>query len=448
MSKKVLIGLAISAIACGAVNAEAGYRISQVTTDPVAKAYAWLGDTGHIGWTSNNEVFSYDDDADQITQVTVNNRYDTIRGTNSRGDLLVHSYIPGCPSGGTNHCEFAYQLYEASSGDLIDLTIPGNSGVQVDDGQINNNGDFAVTRGNWSSYAMTFSSSPDYALNQVSETTYLNYHPDMNNNGDVAWSGPGTGGGYYLFKYNNSTGMTERVTQLTTWSGSQTINDNGDIVFFNSTVAGPGVSYYTAASDTVDNLSSIITGVSSTGHGYKGLNNNGYIAGKTGSYPYTTRLLNTATGTYADFPNAIHPYLTDDSLIMKINGAVTVYDIAAGTSSVVVASNTAAYPKVNSIGDVVYTDTVAGVSQVFKAEFMEMSIAVTKASYDADSLHIQATSDHGTEALLEVVGFGPMEWNAKKGHWELKLENVAEVGQTITVAGDEGSATVPVDFNN
>ena len=76
------------------------------------------------------------------------------------------------------------------------------------------------------------------------------------------------------------------------------------------------------------------------------------------------------------------------------------------------------------------------------------NVTITKAQYDQQKqkLSVRATTDD-PNAVLTVVGYGQMTWNAKKGRWELKLQPVSPGPTTVTVTSTSGgSATSNVTF--
>jgi hypothetical protein len=90
-------------------------------------------------------------------------------------------------------------------------------------------------------------------------------------------------------------------------------------------------------------------------------------------------------------------------------------------------------------GQTATVDFVAGPS-------LANTIVVTKALYTniKTTLSIEATSDYGVDAALEVEGFGPMVWDGKFGKWVYNNLSVPAPPATVTVSGPEGSQTVTV----
>lgn len=74
----------------------------------------------------------------------------------------------------------------------------------------------------------------------------------------------------------------------------------------------------------------------------------------------------------------------------------------------------------------------------------EVPIDITEAQYDYvnDLLSVKATSELGAADPLEVVGYGPMFWNANKGVWELEVAEVTSPPAMITVCGTYGCGTI------
>ncbi|MGE5893411.1 MAG: MopE-related protein, partial [bacterium] len=75
----------------------------------------------------------------------------------------------------------------------------------------------------------------------------------------------------------------------------------------------------------------------------------------------------------------------------------------------------------------------------------DLTITIIKATYAARkrSLTVEATSSLGSEANLELVGFGPMTWVTNKSKWTITKKDVASPG-TVTVSGIEGSESAEV----
>ncbi len=75
----------------------------------------------------------------------------------------------------------------------------------------------------------------------------------------------------------------------------------------------------------------------------------------------------------------------------------------------------------------------------------DLTIDITKANYNSkrDKLSVQATSDLGAAAMLEVVGYGPMTWKSNKQKWVLNIRPAGGDPGSTTVIGIEGQETVP-----
>ena len=73
----------------------------------------------------------------------------------------------------------------------------------------------------------------------------------------------------------------------------------------------------------------------------------------------------------------------------------------------------------------------------------DLTIAVTKAVHTRrnDTLTVEATSAQAQFAHLEVVGFGPLVWNAKRSKWAGTFVPAGGNPLEITVQGIEGSVT-------
>jgi len=79
------------------------------------------------------------------------------------------------------------------------------------------------------------------------------------------------------------------------------------------------------------------------------------------------------------------------------------------------------------------------------------TIDITKADYNErdETLEVRATTDYGSAAALEVVGFGAMSWHSQSNEWRLTIESLApaDAPTSVTVIGPEGSFTAPVSFD-
>jgi len=75
----------------------------------------------------------------------------------------------------------------------------------------------------------------------------------------------------------------------------------------------------------------------------------------------------------------------------------------------------------------------------------DLTIEILSAVYGAkkDTLDVEATSALGADANLEVVGYGPMEWDRKADTWIFSARSVGGDPGTITVSGPEGSESSP-----
>ena len=73
---------------------------------------------------------------------------------------------------------------------------------------------------------------------------------------------------------------------------------------------------------------------------------------------------------------------------------------------------------------------------------------VTSAEYECKGkeLEIEATSDLGQLADLDVEGFGAMKWKERKQLWTLEIKRLKKrnVPPTVTVTGVEGTVTATV----
>jgi len=70
-----------------------------------------------------------------------------------------------------------------------------------------------------------------------------------------------------------------------------------------------------------------------------------------------------------------------------------------------------------------------------------LTIEIIEAVYtiDSDKLSVEATSNLGSAAALELSGFGPMKWDRKKAKWTVSIRNADGDPGLVTVSGIEGS---------
>ena len=76
----------------------------------------------------------------------------------------------------------------------------------------------------------------------------------------------------------------------------------------------------------------------------------------------------------------------------------------------------------------------------------DLTIDILTALYASkgDKLSVEATSDLGDAANLELVGFGPMKWSRKSETWSIDVPKVGGNPGTITVTGVEGAESAAV----
>lgn len=74
----------------------------------------------------------------------------------------------------------------------------------------------------------------------------------------------------------------------------------------------------------------------------------------------------------------------------------------------------------------------------------DLTIVVSKVSYSTkrDTLAVEASSDLGKNAALQLDGVGTMSWSRKKQIWSITVRNVGGDPGTVTVSGPEGSVSV------
>ena len=71
----------------------------------------------------------------------------------------------------------------------------------------------------------------------------------------------------------------------------------------------------------------------------------------------------------------------------------------------------------------------------------DLTIDIIKADYtvDSGSLAVEATSDLGIDANLELDGYGAMKWNRKRAKWSITVAPAGGDPGTVIVSGIEGS---------
>jgi len=74
----------------------------------------------------------------------------------------------------------------------------------------------------------------------------------------------------------------------------------------------------------------------------------------------------------------------------------------------------------------------------------DLTIDITNALYTSASqtLTVEATSDLGADANLELIGYGPMKWNRKKNLWSVNIGSVPNDPGMVTVRGIEGEESM------
>ncbi len=73
----------------------------------------------------------------------------------------------------------------------------------------------------------------------------------------------------------------------------------------------------------------------------------------------------------------------------------------------------------------------------------DLTIVISTASYNKRraTLTVEATSNLGKAAALEVAGYGAMSWSSSRKRWSLTVRRVSTAPTSVTVTGVEGSAT-------
>jgi bacillopeptidase F len=78
----------------------------------------------------------------------------------------------------------------------------------------------------------------------------------------------------------------------------------------------------------------------------------------------------------------------------------------------------------------------------------DLTIDILSAVYGTkkDTLDVEASSELGQDANLEVVGYGTMKWDRKAGIWTLSARSIGGDPGTVTVSGIEGSESAATSF--
>jgi serine protease AprX len=79
----------------------------------------------------------------------------------------------------------------------------------------------------------------------------------------------------------------------------------------------------------------------------------------------------------------------------------------------------------------------------------DLTIEVLSALYksNGDKLSVEASSDLGTSADLQLEGYGPMKWSKQAARWTISVPGAGGNPQTVTVSGAEGSESALVVTN-
>jgi hypothetical protein len=264
---------------------------------------------------------------------------------------------------------------------------------------------------------------------------------------DVGWSDPLAG--YYkeeIIRYDRATGSSVQLTNDDASDGAPRVNAAGDIVWGRTSSDGTSaVMLYRADSGEIMQLAA------STGASQSVLvNSRGDVAWATMGDIY---LYNRASGVVSRLTftgDNSEPDLNDNGDMVWYGGPtweIFAYDAASAT--IVQVTNTPNIweysPKVNAYGDIAWVawDDATYSSPV---EFAKRgTVAVTSARWRASKqeLTVTATSNYGSSAALQLVGFGPMTWNPAKNNWAIVVP-VPTAPLRVTVLGPEGSASSPV----
>lgn len=75
----------------------------------------------------------------------------------------------------------------------------------------------------------------------------------------------------------------------------------------------------------------------------------------------------------------------------------------------------------------------------------DLTIDVLKAAYVSgeDTLAVEAVSDQGQKAALEVIGYGAMRWDRKTAKWTLSVRSAGGDPEKVVVSGIEGAVIAP-----
>jgi len=85
-----------------------------------------------------------------------------------------------------------------------------------------------------------------------------------------------------------------------------------------------------------------------------------------------------------------------------------------------------------------------GVDQDCNGYDLTIEIILAKYNTNNNTLKVEATSDLGQNAYLELTGFSPMTWYANKSKWMITFIDAGNIPAIVTVCGVEGCDSVPL----
>lgn len=89
-----------------------------------------------------------------------------------------------------------------------------------------------------------------------------------------------------------------------------------------------------------------------------------------------------------------------------------------------------------------------GIDQDCNGYDLTINILEAKYSSKKDSLKVEATSDLGQEAMLELDGYSSMQWKREKETWKISILNIGANPGFVTVCGIEGCVSIIFTLSN
>ena len=210
--------------------------VTQLTNNSINDTNFWLNNVGDVSWTAyeagDTEVYLYDASTQSTIAVTNNDMDDYAGMVNNQGDLIWIQHEPN-PNGAFVGDTFKKVMHRSAVDGAI--TELARSEFSINSLQMNDNGDIVwmayEANGN-SANVFKFDAATGTITNLTADFVGSSYYPQLNNRGDVAWSGhDGNDQDVYLF--TASTGSVVNVSNNDFNDGGYTlkINNNADMVW-------------------------------------------------------------------------------------------------------------------------------------------------------------------------------------------------------------------------